>query len=242
MRRHGSAVLGAVLLLASTSSIAAEAPAILRGEQLLVAYRGALRAPASVLRTKEEARRRAAELAAKANSGADFPTLVRDESDEPRARSTGGSMGDVQPGVLVDEMERALAKMPVGTVSLSPVETGFGFLVLHRLADIPAMLLGAIVVAWKGSWRASAKTTRTKAEAANLAKQLAQQLADGGDFAEFARRHSDAPSALDGGDLGLLRPGVLLPVLEEAAVTLAPGKVSEVVETPVGYTLLRRRP
>jgi peptidyl-prolyl cis-trans isomerase SurA len=240
--RFGPVVGLLASFLTGLPSARAEGPAILRGEQLLVSFRGALRAPASVRRTKEEARRRAAELAAKANSGVDFGALVREESDEPRARLRGGSMGEVRPGVLVDELERALARMPVGTVSISPVETGFGFLVLHRLPDVPAMHLDAIVVAWKGSWKASAKTTRTKSEAQGLARQLAGKIADGGDFAEFARRHSDAPSAVDGGDLGPLRPGVLLPVLEEAAVGLAPGRVSEVVETPMGFTLLRRRP
>ena len=57
-------------------------------------------------------------------------------------------------------------------------------------------------------------------------------------FAEAALRHSHCPTALDGGQLGVVKRGQLYPELEPAAFALAEGAISEVLESPVGLHLL----
>ena len=70
--------------------------------------------------------------------------------------------------------------------------------------------------------------------------ELATTLAsDPRRFAEVAKRHSECPSALDGGKLGDVTPGRLYPALERVLFRMQEGSISEVVETELGYHLLR---
>jgi len=57
-------------------------------------------------------------------------------------------------------------------------------------------------------------------------------------FAEQALRHSECPTAMNGGLLGTLTRGQLYPELEPAAFALAPGELSAVVESPMGFHIL----
>ncbi|MEW6749947.1 MAG: peptidylprolyl isomerase [Candidatus Latescibacterota bacterium] len=69
-----------------------------------------------------------------------------------------------------------------------------------------------------------------------------RRLAEGGDFAELARQHSeDAGTAEQGGDLGCFGPGQLMPEFEQAAAALKPGEVSRPVLTQSGYHLIQLR-
>jgi parvulin-like peptidyl-prolyl isomerase len=71
-----------------------------------------------------------------------------------------------------------------------------------------------------------------------LAQTLLDQVNNGGDFAALAQEHSlDRATAQDGGDLGYFAEGTLLvPELEQAAFSLQPGEVSDVITatTPDG--------
>ncbi|NVN88930.1 MAG: nitrogen fixation protein NifM [Rhodopseudomonas sp.] len=57
-------------------------------------------------------------------------------------------------------------------------------------------------------------------------------------FAEQAQKHSECPTAMNGGLLGDVAPGKLFPELEPAAFALAPGELSGVVESPLGFHIL----
>ncbi len=54
-------------------------------------------------------------------------------------------------------------------------------------------------------------------------------------FGDLARVYSKAPSAADGGDLGLFERGDLPEEFEKAVFKLSPGSVSKVVRTQYGY-------
>ncbi len=57
-------------------------------------------------------------------------------------------------------------------------------------------------------------------------------------FAEQALKHSECPSAMEGGSLGLVRPGVLYPQIEACLFVLREGEIGPVVETPMGFHLV----
>ncbi|MBW6520468.1 MAG: peptidylprolyl isomerase [Desulfoarculaceae bacterium] len=57
-------------------------------------------------------------------------------------------------------------------------------------------------------------------------------------FSQEARLYSDATSARDGGNLGLISPGDLCDVLEQALFNLAPGEISPIIQTAQGFHLL----
>jgi peptidyl-prolyl cis-trans isomerase C len=57
-------------------------------------------------------------------------------------------------------------------------------------------------------------------------------------FAEQALKHSECPTALNGGLLGKLKTGQLYPELDQVAATLAAGEISGIVESPMGFHIL----
>jgi peptidyl-prolyl cis-trans isomerase SurA len=83
-------------------------------------------------------------------------------------------------------------------------------------------------------------TSKVKEEAYNLAETLLDSIKNGADFAALAKEYSDDPgSASKGGDLGTVKRGVFYPEFEAAAFALAPGELSDVVESPVGYHIIQ---
>jgi peptidyl-prolyl cis-trans isomerase C len=73
---------------------------------------------------------------------------------------------------------------------------------------------------------------RIAAIAARLAKEPQR-------FEEQALKHSECPTALDGGKLGDLPRGKLFPELDEALFELKAGEVSDVLESELGFHVLR---
>lgn len=57
-------------------------------------------------------------------------------------------------------------------------------------------------------------------------------------FADLALRHSECPTALQGGVLGTVPRGTLYPELDEVLFNLKPGQISGVVKSEIGFHLL----
>jgi peptidyl-prolyl cis-trans isomerase C len=72
------------------------------------------------------------------------------------------------------------------------------------------------------------------------ADQVLQQIRGGGDFATLAQQHSDdTGSKAEGGLLPWLGRGETVPPFDQAAFSLQPGQMSEVVESQFGFHILR---
>jgi peptidyl-prolyl cis-trans isomerase D len=75
---------------------------------------------------------------------------------------------------------------------------------------------------------------RTKAE------QVLQEVKAGGDFAELAKKYSeDEASAKQGGDLDYFSKGKMVPEFDEAAFSLPPGQVSDLVKSQYGFHIIK---
>ncbi len=71
------------------------------------------------------------------------------------------------------------------------------------------------------------------------AAELAAEARGGADFAELARQHSqDETNAANGGDLGSVGRGRMVPEFENAAFALAEGEISDPVRSPFGYHVI----
>lgn len=71
------------------------------------------------------------------------------------------------------------------------------------------------------------------------AERVLNRLRAGESFEKLAVQYSQDPAAQSGGDLGFVERGVMFNVVDEAAFSLAPGEVSEVIESPVGYHIIK---
>jgi len=76
----------------------------------------------------------------------------------------------------------------------------------------------------------------TEEEANNLLLQLKEGLTD---FSELAKEKSIGPSAPSGGDLGFFTRGQMVKEFEDAAFSLEPGEISDVVQTQFGYHIIK---
>ncbi|MBU0945101.1 MAG: nitrogen fixation protein NifM [Proteobacteria bacterium] len=63
-------------------------------------------------------------------------------------------------------------------------------------------------------------------------------LAKAGDFSTLAQRYSECPSALQGGSIGPVARGTMLPSLEEALFAMEQGEISNVIESSMGFHIL----
>ncbi len=92
------------------------------------------------------------------------------------------------------------------------------------------------------SFTAVSRRASASDSAAALARARAdrQEIVDGADFADVAKRESaDSTSRVKGGDLGEVPRGSFIPDFERAALALRPGQISEPVLTQYGYHLIK---
>ncbi|MDD5750961.1 MAG: protein translocase subunit SecD [Candidatus Peribacteraceae bacterium] len=109
-----------------------------------------------------------------------------------------------------------------------------------RVPGQEQMSASHILIAYKGAMGADEKVSRSKEEAQTLAQEIKEQLDGGANFATLARQHSDdTGNAADGGDLGSFGRGAMVPAFETAAFALEQGVISNPVETPFGFHVIR---
>lgn len=79
------------------------------------------------------------------------------------------------------------------------------------------------------------KTARIKI--ADLRKKIER----GADFDEVAATHSQCPSGKNsGGSVGWFSRGMMVPEFDEVVFSMGVGELSDIIETPLGYHLIRR--
>jgi len=80
----------------------------------------------------------------------------------------------------------------------------------------------------------------TKEEAKKKALAVLERVRKGEDFAKLAKEVSDDPGSKEkGGEYDFFAKGAMVPEFEEAAFKLKPGEVSEPVETPYGFHIIK---
>jgi peptidyl-prolyl cis-trans isomerase SurA len=71
------------------------------------------------------------------------------------------------------------------------------------------------------------------------ADDLLAQIRKGGNFEELTKKHSNGPTAAQGGDLGYFKRGALAKQLEDLTFAMKAGDTSDIVRTKQGYVILK---
>ena len=185
------------------------------------------------------AKTRAAEVRRQLQAGEDFAQLAVTYSQGADALK-GGALGWKTSGQLPELFVAALDRLQPGQVS--EVLRGPNGFHLLRLNERRGGGAGEEVVQQTRVRHILLRPSEILSlnDARERLQQLKQQLAAGEDFTTLARTHSDdTASAANGGDLGWVGPKQLVPAFEQAMSRLAPGEISDPVQTPFGVHLIQ---
>ena len=80
---------------------------------------------------------------------------------------------------------------------------------------------------------------QTRRQQRTVCEVLLRRLGNGENFATLASQYSHDVSGKNGGNLGFVSKGELVPSIEKVAFALAPGELSEIVESPFGFHIIR---
>jgi len=104
-----------------------------------------------------------------------------------------------------------------------------------------AIIAQHVLVAYKTAKRAPKGVTRSKSDARARAQEALAKIRAGSDFEDVVKQYSDDAGSVDRrGSVGKFRRGDMDPAFAAAAFALKPGEVSEVVETPFGFHVIKR--
>jgi peptidyl-prolyl cis-trans isomerase NIMA-interacting 1 len=96
-------------------------------------------------------------------------------------------------------------------------------------------------VVYRGASRAPKNTTRSKADAKKRAQEALAKARAGADFGALAAEYSDDTGTKDRlGNVGKFTRDKVDKAFADAAFALAEGEISEVVESPFGFHIIKR--
>ncbi|KMZ13697.1 Survival protein SurA precursor (Peptidyl-prolyl cis-trans isomerase SurA) [Candidatus Burkholderia humilis] len=177
-----------------------------------------------------------------AQGGADFTKLAKDNSQDTDAGKSG-DLGFRAPGTLPSGIVTAVSSLRPGQVAPTLLRTEGGFeiikLVDRRASQGTAADAPKLVQTHVRHILLRVSDGMSEASARQKLLDIKQQVANGGDFANFARTYSQDGSVSQGGDLGWISPGETVPEFERAMNSLADGAVSDPVRSEYGYHLIQ---
>ena len=200
---------------------------------ILIAIREGASAPV-IQKGKSKADKVVKEL----REGKDFKQTAIGISDGGQALK-GGDLGWRTKGQLPTLFVEVVEEMGEGTVS-DPIRSPSGF---HIIKILEMKGAGGKVMVTKTSARhiliKTNELTDDK-EAKRRLNSLKSRIADGDDFEALAQAHSDDKgTAIQGGSLGWVAPGALVPPFETSMNQLAIGEISDPVQTQFGWHLIQ---
>lgn len=199
-------------------------------------------------RTREQAFARALEVREElTREPSHFAALAARYSDDPGTSARAGELGFIFAPHLPETMVDALGNLRPGEVS-RVVETALGYHIIKRLEVPSAQQLSAtqILIGYadsKTAVRPGRSLARSRADAQRLAQNVRRRAsAEPSKFSQLVETYSDSFEAAAQGDYGEwsthARDGD--PLVLSVLAGLQPGELSEVIDTPAGFRILRR--
>jgi len=186
---------------------------------------------------RDEAREFAGKLLEDLDNGADFAQLAATYSDSQTALD-GGRLGWREAGQVPTLFAEFVADMQKGDHS-QIIRSPSGYHII-KLMDVRSTEQHVVTQTRARHILIKPDELVSDEEARRRLQQLLRRIKGGDDFADLARGHSnDTVSAADGGSLGWVSPGDLVPEFENAMNALAPGEVSPPFKTQFGWHIVQ---
>lgn len=100
-------------------------------KRIVIQYAGSKDAPATVTRTKDDAKKRATDALKKIRENAKFEDVAGEFSDEPGVKATGGNLGNFKRNVYDPSIQTVVEKTNVGQTS-DVFESPYGYEIIQR--------------------------------------------------------------------------------------------------------------
>lgn len=186
----------------------------------------------------QDAYAKAQSIITQLQKGANFKTLAAANSDGEEAMK-GGDLGWRSLEELPTVFAAKVVNMKPGDVA-GPIRTGNGIHVI-KLEGFKDNATNHFVT--ETDVRHILIKTNLPSDDGPAKQQLEiirNQIIHGANFADMAKKYSQDPgSAVKGGDLGWVMPGMLVPPFEQAMNQLAINQISQPVKTQFGWHLIQ---
>ena len=170
------------------------------------------------------------------NSGSDFTNIAMTSSSGAKALE-GGDLG----WNSINEMPTLFSELVDGQAKGSifgPIRTGLGFSIV-KLVDVRGRQTNEVEEVKASHILIEPSIILSEAKAQALLQDLIEQLEAGADFAELAKKHSDGPTSVRGGDLGWSEPSKYDPAFAEALAELAVDEVHKPFRSSFGWHIAK---
>lgn len=171
------------------------------------------------------------------DGGEDFASVALAESDGQQALQ-GGDLGMRPADALPAAFAEAAEQLAPGEVS-PVIEAGGGLHLIQLIESQGGDQRQEVTETRSRHLLIQTSTIRSDDQARKLAYDLHGRIKEGETIAELAEEYSDDPgSKHQGGDLGFVPPGALVPEFESRATAMAPGEVSEPFRSQFGWHIV----
>ena len=170
-------------------------------------------------------------------AGADFSEIARTVSDGQNAEN-GGDLGWRKMDDIPTLFSDYIPDMSKGDVS-EPIESASGFHLI-QMTDVKSDEKTIVTQTQARHILIRVDELTTSQQAEEKLKLLKERIRKGDDFAVLAKGNSDdTMSAMNGGDLGWTKPGILVPDFQREMDLLEPGEISEPFRTQFGWHIVQ---
>lgn len=186
----------------------------------------------------KKAKDKAQSLLTKIKKGDDFSRLAIENSSGEFALE-GGDLGERHLAELPELFAKEVVNMKAGQV-VGPLRAGNGFQLIKLVSIGGDNQHHVITKTHVRHILLKPDPSMLPEDSKKQVNNLYQQIRSGKDFALMAKQYSlDSSSAVKGGDLGWVPPGVLVPEFEKAMDKLSVNEISPPVKSQFGWHIIQ---
>lgn len=186
----------------------------------------------------DSARQKAREVYTQLSFGADFAKTAVSVSGGQHALQ-GGDLGWIKQGQLPTIFANVIPDMKPGEIT-KPLHSASGFHIIKLIATRSQQQKHVVTQTLARHILIKTSAIMSNAQARAKLERLRKEILDGKDFGTVARASSDdTASAVNGGSLGWVNPGTMVPEFQAQMDKLKPGQISQPFESRYGWHIVQ---